>query len=216
MMGVDKHGFDYMKLMVLMKPYLKSFGDVVRYCKRNEDEILEDLMDLDTDMNKEDNVVEDLVPPNVYVTQSGDRFSLDDTSLPVATTTAITDSFRRFCHDTARPSVATDLIPVVTSFCGNMVECLEDRLELRVVMTGMDGKHLRASFKDATKKTVGDGYMFDMLLEDEVDLLTVLFQKLYNGHKNDLLFSAKDICGIQVFIGEVQTSWRIGFDPEDM
>jgi len=215
-MGVDKHGFDYMKLMVLMKPYFKSFGDVVRYCKRNEDEILEDLMDLDTD-NNVDNVVEDSVLTNVYVTESGERFSLDDTFLPVATdlTTAITDSFRRFCHDTTRPSVATDLIPVVTSFCGNMVECLEDRLELRVVMTGMDGKHLRASFKDATKKTVGDGYMFDMLLEDEVDLLTVPFQKLYNGHKNDLLFSAKDLCGIQVIIGGVQTSWRTGFDPVD-
>ena len=93
-----------------------------------------------------------------------------------------------------------------------MVECLEDRLELIVVM---NGKHLRASFKDATKKTVGDGYMFDMLLEDEVDLLTVPFQKLYKGHKNDLLFSAKDLCGIRVFIGGVQTSWRNGFDPVD-
>ena len=40
-MGVDKHGFDYMKLMVLMKPYLKSFGDVVRYCKHNEDQIFQ-------------------------------------------------------------------------------------------------------------------------------------------------------------------------------
>ena len=82
---------------------------------------------------------------------------------------------------TTPEDVKNDLIPVVTSYCGNYMELLESQLEVRVEL---EGDQLFALFKDAIMKQVHYGeYMFEMLDEEDVDLITVPFKDFYNGQK---------------------------------
>ena len=108
--------------------------------------------------------------------------------------------------------VKNDLIPVVTSYCGNYMELLESQLEVRVEL---EGDQLFASFKDAIMKQVYYGeYMFEMLDKEDVDLITVPFKDFYNGQKNHRKFSVNDLWSIQVYVANIRTSWRFGFRPD--
>ena len=79
----------------------------------------------------------------------------------------------------------------------------------------MDGHQLFALFKDAIMKQVHyREYMFEMLDEEDVDLITVPFKDFYNGQKNHRKVSVNDLWSIQVYVANIRTSWRFGFRPD--